>query len=188
MDLRWRAMAFDILVPPFFITRRLPWIPRNAERYRINRLFSVRLGSGVECRLVRRNMILWTFLAYIAAHYVIESKRTSGPVSTERQETMGHAAGRSSGDHQSHQVYRTIFFFFFLFVTDASGAFGGVARNGAARRDGMIQGHFWVWTGEVGTVVVIDALTVLFLDKIIFHALQRKLPNSYEYWLNSENA
>lgn len=33
---------------------------------------------GVECRLVRRNTIPWTFLAYIAAHYMIESKRTTG--------------------------------------------------------------------------------------------------------------
>ena len=61
-------------------TRRSPWIPRNAERYRVNRLFSVRGWPvpGVECRLVRRNTIPWTFLAYIAAHYMIESKRTTG--------------------------------------------------------------------------------------------------------------
>lgn len=59
-------------------------------------------GLGVECRLVRRNMIPWTFLAYIATHYMIESKRTSGHVSMERQETMGHAAGHS------HRGYRSV--------------------------------------------------------------------------------
>jgi len=40
-----------------------------------NRLFLVWLDPSVECRHVQRNMILWTFLAYIATHYVIESER-----------------------------------------------------------------------------------------------------------------
>jgi len=40
-----------------------------------NRLFLVWLDPSVECRHVRRNTIPWTFLAYIATHYVIESER-----------------------------------------------------------------------------------------------------------------
>lgn len=67
---------FDILS---FIIMYYTTIARNSEKYGalsyVYRLFPVWLDLSVEYRHVRRNMILWTFLAYIAIHYVIESKR-----------------------------------------------------------------------------------------------------------------
>lgn len=118
---------FDMLVSPFYITRRLPWIPRNAERYHVNRLFSVWLGPGVECRLVRRNTIQWTFLAYIAAHNTIESKRTTSPrVSTT-----------NNGSRRDHRFVRCIVptcFPLFLRIPESSPA--------VARDHRTIQGQF----------------------------------------------
>lgn len=64
-----------LLLLCMYIVRRLREFWEIWRAIVCNRLFPVWLDPSVKYRYVRRNMILWTFLAYIATHYVIESKR-----------------------------------------------------------------------------------------------------------------
>ena len=107
------------------------------------------MRQGVECRHVRRNMIPWTFLAYIAAHYVIESKRTQRDGALALDGTTGNNGSRCGTQSQrDHRFVRCIVHPALclspLCRPDVSEGSGSGSER---RQDGIIQGHFGFQVG-----------------------------------------
>lgn len=100
-------------------------------------------GPGIECRLVRRNMIPQTFLAYIATHYMIESKRTTGPGSRQNDRKQWVTLRDAVTETTVSSGVSCILPCSPLCRPDVSEGSG----SGSRRQDGIIQGHFGFQVG-----------------------------------------
>lgn len=137
---RWdRAQAGEGRLS-FFLRRRLPWIPRNAERYRVNRLFSVgRVLSVASYGEIWFRGRSWPTLPLIIWSKVNARRARSGRNDRKQWVTLRDAVTETTVSSGVSSVLP--------FSSLSAWCFEG-SGSGSRRQDGIIQGHFRFKVGE----------------------------------------